>query len=406
VSTLPTFAGLWLGIFLQCLAAAAAVWAVTRRLIPNVSLPRALPCFAVMALATSVAWHAGQYMPDALTGPLILVGWLAALRDPAEDGAASLWLVAIVMALTHYTHLPLLLVVTVSTIVCSPASSRCLRSAFRRCSAAAVSVGAAAAILILANGAVLGRWNIAPMGPAFLFARLTEDGLTKPWLRDNCGKSAPRKLCEFRQHIPDDSQVLLWSGDSLYYAWIWYPPSDSARWAWVDSLSVANSGAIATRPMAFMSNSLRSGISQFASFQAMDDLCPRSCGGDRSGPIGRLKAFRPEAEAALRASRQVTGTMPLSLVRGVTTPVAALSILLLPVLFWAAVRRNDRLVMSLLTAIASALIANAILAGALSDVHDRYQSRIIWIVPFAVVLILVRWGQTFSRSRISLPGLK
>jgi hypothetical protein len=98
--------------------------------------------------------------------------------------------------------------------------------------------------------------------------------------------------------------------------------------------------------------------------------------------------------------------MPVFLVRGVTTPVAALSILLLPVLFWGAVRRNDTLVMSLLTAIASALIANALIAGAMSDIHDRYQSRIIWIAPFAVVLILVRWGQTFSRSRISLPGLK
>ena len=406
VSTLPTFVGLWLGIFLQCLVVAAAVWAVIRRLIPNVSLPTALPCFAALALATSVAWHAGQYMPDALTGPLILVGWLAALRDPAEDGAASLWLAAIVMALTHYTHIPLLLAVTVATIACSPANSQLLRSAFRRLSAAAVSVGAAAAILILANGAVLGRWNIAPMGPAFLFARLTEDGLTKPWLRNNCGKSAPRKLCEFREKIPDDSQFLLWSADSVYYAWLWYPPSDSARWAWVDTLSVANSGAIAARPLAFASNSLRGGIGQFASFQAMDDQCPQSCGVYRSGPAVWLKVYRPEAEPALRASRQVTGTMPVSLVRAVTTPVAALSILLLPVLLWGAFQRNDKLVKSLLAAVVSALIANAMLAGAFSDVHDRYQSRIIWIIPFVVVLVLARWGQTLSRSRISLPGLK
>jgi hypothetical protein len=90
----------------------------------------------------------------------------------------------------------------------------------------------------------------------------------------------------------------------------------------------------------------------------------------------------------------------------VTTPVAALSILLLPVLLWGAVQRNDKLVMSLLAAVVSALIANAMLAGAFSDVHDRYQSRIIWIVPFVVVLALARWGQTLSRSRISLPGLK
>lgn len=406
LSPLPTIAGLWLGILLQCVVVAAVVWAVTGRLVPNLSFLRALPFFAALALATSVAWHAGQYMPDAFTGPLVLTGWLASLRDPADDGAATLWLAAIVMALIHYTHIPLLLAVTLATIACSPASSGRLRSALRRGCAAIISVGVAAAILVVANGAVLGRWSIAPMGPAFLFARLTEDGLTKPWLRENCGKSAPIKLCEVREQISDDSQVLLWSGDSLYDSWIWYPPTESVRWAWIDSLSLANSGAISARPMSFVSNSLRGGISQFASFRTLDDLCPQACGDEKAGPAPTLKVHRPEAEAALRASRQVTGMMPVSLVRAVTTPVATLSLLLLPVLIYGAVRRNDWLMLSFLVAVLSALVANAMLAGALSDVNDRYQSRIIWIVPFAVVLVLARWSQTFSRSRISLPGLK
>jgi len=406
ISLLPSVAGLWFGIFVQCLAVAAAVWGTARCLIPKLSPMYALPFLAVFALATSVAWHAGQYMPDAFTGPLVLVVWLAALRDPSADGAAALWLAAIAMALMHYTHLPLLLGVAFTTIACSPAAGGALRSAFRRGVSALLSVGIAAALLIVANGSLLGRWNVAPMGPAFLFARLTEDGLTRPWLKDNCGKTAPRQLCDARAEIPNDSQVLLWSGNSPYTSWLWYPPSEQERWTWIDRLAAANSGAIAARPMAFADNSLRSGIRQFASFQAIDDLCPQSCGGEQSGPAAALKLYRPAAEAPLRASRQLVGTTPIALVRTVTTPVATFSLLLLPVLLWWAGRRKDRLALSLLMSVAAALVINALIAGAFSDIHDRYQSRIIWLVPLAAAVVIARWRQTFRRSRISLPGLK
>ncbi len=406
VSVLPTFTGLWVGIFGQCLVVAAAVWATSRRLLPNLTPFGALPFFALFVLATSVAWHAGQYMPDALSGPLVLVAWLAALRDPADNGAASLWLAAVFLALTHYTHLPLLLAVAVVTIACTPSAANPWRSAFRRGVATLSSVGIAAAILILANGSLLGRWTVAPMGPAFLFARLTEDGLTKPWMRDNCGKAAPRELCDSRAAISDDSQVLLWRNDSPYAHWLWYPPSDKIRWTWVDRLAVVNTGAIAARPTAFAANSLRGGFRQFTTFQAVDDLCPQSCGGDKSGPAAALNHYRPAAEAPLRASRQVTGTMPVALVRAITSPAAIGSLLLLPILLWCAGKRKDRLALSLLTAITAALIVNAMVAGAFSDVHDRYQSRIIWLLPFGTVVVIARWCQTFRRSRISLPGLK
>jgi hypothetical protein len=34
-----------------------------------------------------------------------------------------------------------------------------------------------------------------------------------------------------------------------------------------------------------------------------------------------------------------------------------------------------------------ALIGNAIVCGALSNPHDRYQSRLIWLAPFALALL-------------------
>jgi hypothetical protein len=48
----------------------------------------------------------------------------------------------------------------------------------------------------------------------------------------------------------------------------------------------------------------------------------------------------------------------------------------------------------LATIIIVAVIGNAAVTGALSNVEDRYQSRVIWLVPLlAGVLALVLWDR-------------
>jgi hypothetical protein len=71
--------------------------------------------------------------------------------------------------------------------------------------------------------------------------------------------------------------------------------------------------------------------------------------------------------------------------------VAAVALLLLPLAGWVAWRLRDRAALSFVTAIATALVLSAALVGALSDVHDRYQSRIVWLAPFALLALAIRW---------------
>jgi hypothetical protein len=50
----------------------------------------------------------------------------------------------------------------------------------------------------------------------------------------------------------------------------------------------------------------------------------------------------------------------------------------------------------------TALLANAFVCGAMSNPHDRYGARLIWIAVFAVVLVLVSLaGRLGSRSDIA-----
>jgi hypothetical protein len=52
--------------------------------------------------------------------------------------------------------------------------------------------------------------------------------------------------------------------------------------------------------------------------------------------------------------------------------------------------------------LSGALVVNAAVCGVLSGVNDRYQARLIWLVPLLAVLALCRLG--LFNSRVSEPA--
>lgn len=378
--------GLWLAILLQALLVAAVIVGVARALLPQA--PRRWLWLAALAPLTSLPWHAGQFMPDALTGPMILLVWLAARRDPGQPGTPLLWLLAGTMALVHYTHIVLFAVAAASTILLDRAPRA---AAFRRGLAAAAITLLAVAVLVVANGTALKRWTMSPLGPAFLFARLNEDGLIPRWLDAHCGRDAPAALCAERNRIAADSQLLLWRDPGGIVSRHIWKGERAERWQWVAMMDTANRGAIAEQPLRFLASAASGALRQFATFQALDDECPENCSSTASGIGFSLARHRPGTVALLHRSRQSEGTLPRTLVRAITTPIAALALLLLLPALAVAWRRRDRAIASLAGATVAALLANAALAGALSDVHDRYQSRIVWLAPFVLLLAWMRW---------------
>lgn len=389
--------GLWIAIIVQAALVAACLWAAARAL--RLHATKALAVVAAAAALTSLPWHAGQFMPDAFTGVVLLTAWLASTRDPADDGALLLWLAAILAALMHYTHMPLLLLAALASIAGQMLAGLPRRAALRRAVAAIVAVAVCAGVQLGANALVLKRASVSPMGPLFLFARLQEDGLIQPWLERHCGRDAPPELCAVAPSLPRDSQALLWDFErSPLGKMVFHPKSEAERWAWIERMDAANRGAIGEAPLKFIGGSLRGAAEQFVHFEAVDDLCPDSCR-DVSGGVGySLQRYRPETVAALHGSMQAQGTTPKGLIRAVTTPIAAVGLLLLPWMGWMAWRRGDGPALSLVAALAVGLVVNAALGGALSDVHDRYQSRLIWIAPMVSAMLAVRWRLLAKKS--------
>lgn len=391
--------GLWMALVLQITLVCAVLLLAVRRAVPDISPLSTFALIVSIAVLTALPWHAAQLMPDAFTGPLVLLVWLAMLRDPAASGVPLLWLGVVFLGLMHYTHIGLIAVVAVASSVVFATLKMPFVQVGKRLLAAAITIGLLVAGHIVPNGIRFDRWSVSPMGSLFLFARVYEDGLAPRWLERHCGRDAPQPLCAIRHSLPVDSQVLLWGGPaSPLNAVINEKVEDKESWKWIDMLHQVAIGSIREEPFTFAANSVRSTARQFIHFEALDDECPKCT-------VPDLIEMRPALGPKLRASRQLRDEIPKKPIRMVTNFIAGLALLSLLPLMEVARRKRDALALSLLASILGALIANAFMAGALSDVHDRYQSRVIWLVPLTVLLVAMRWDWLRTRfaSRLVRP---
>jgi hypothetical protein len=391
LSSLEPQLQLWLAVALQATLIATAILLVLRKMTPELSPAKAVAVVAALAVLTSLPWHSTQLMPDAFSGVCVLAVWLACQKDPSDNGSPSLWFAAYIAGLMHYTHLVVIVAAATATLLVQLLLCSAPRSTIaKRALAAAVVAVAILATQTTANGLFLKRWSPAPMGSAFLFARLHEDGIVQPWLTQHCPRGETPALCRAEPRLPHDSQALLWGNGSPFTRLAVPSRLNSEDQSFLAELRTASLGAILERPLQFGGNALREGSRQFVHFQVLDDECPEVCRTESSAVYGWFRDYRPSLIGPFLSSRQLQGSIPKTFFRSITTPVAALSLLVIPILFWLAWRRKDAMACSLLAAVFVALCANAFVTGALSDVHDRYQSRVIWLAPFAVLLAWLR----------------
>ena len=379
--------GLWMAIGLQAVTIALLLVAAARRLLPKAGPTKIWALAAVAAALTSLPWHASQLMPDALSGALVLTVWLAASRNISVPGTALFWLATVALALVHQTHVMIVATCAGVTFLVAALTGTSRTDLAKRVFAALLTIAAIIGSHTAVNGVAFGRWQASPLGGYFLFARLNEDGLIPHWMDRHCGRDAPKALCDLRSSLPRDSQILLWGdkGRSPLNDRINQDLGNPEHWVWVDMVSAAARQSLREEPLAFATNAFHATLRQLTRYQAADDRCPEHCGNMT------MFSWQPSFADPVRNSRQLKDELPKREIRLVTGLVATLGLLLLIPLIVIAYRRRDTPALTLLLTIIVALLVNAAIAGALSNVRDRYQSRIVWLAPFAAALLVTRW---------------
>ncbi|HEY4981328.1 MAG TPA: hypothetical protein VII24_05160, partial [Pseudolabrys sp.] len=104
-----------------------------------------------------------------------------------------------------------------------------------------------------------------------------------------------------------------------------------------------------------------------------------------------IERFTPQLVPAMRAARQQQGEVSFTTINRLHYPLALIAMALLPaIMLLAGAKTLPADIGELAAAVTFALLANAFVCGALSNPHDRYGARMVWLATFALALALLR----------------
>ena len=112
-----------------------------------------------------------------------------------------------------------------------------------------------------------------------------------------------------------------------------------------------------------------------------------------------IEKYTPQLVPAMRAARQQHGELSFTAINDLHYPPALIAMALLPVILGLAWRKAIPAPLGELAAtVALALLGNAFVCGALSNPHDRYGARMVWLAMFVAILALLRMTEPRQRQ--------
>ncbi|WOI56628.1 hypothetical protein [Palleronia sp. LCG004] len=346
-------------------------------LIPRGTLRRPLwMILSAMCLAavTTLPWYASYAMPDLLAATLVLFyAGLATRLDRAGWGwRVFLLAVGSFAVSSHYGNIPLAAGLAVIVVV--------LRLARGRLAAWHVAWAVLPILATLAlNSAGSqvsggGGSSIAPKRLPILLARSVADGPALDYLSGACPAGADLAICRLMPEIPGDVETFLWSDAGI-------------QGLDAEGLAAIRDEEIAILWHAFLAypgrqaEALLGNATRQLFEVGTDDLYP-ALRGDQE----EMRAYRDSFT-----------------ILAVFDPVVKLgTFLLCAFALWLALARIYTREEALALAVCLAgILGNAAIFGGLSAPVDRYQSRLVWVVP---ALALLAWSRHAAGRSIRHRG--
>lgn len=376
--------GLWLAALLQASIAAAAVFLALRLLVarPFVAALVALP---VLGVATPLSWFSGYLMPDLFAGLGVLAAALllgCAVRMQRWD--AIFWFALLAFALAaHTSHLA-----TAAALLATVVGVRlAVRHTVRERGVALVAAAIGIAVLAdLAFGVVVARLTGAsPIRPPMLTARVMQSETGRASLQAICARQH-FAVCAFVDRPPMTANDFLWSPDPVLGV---FSHADAATRR---ALSDEQMRLFALAAIEAPWDTLRELVTRCAMLLAVTDIPEfNHTAADRAyfaaklpSPIHDTFATTPSAMGRLPVA-PFQSLFLLGMIAGVIVAVLRL--------------RHDRDCVGVALVLGAGLLINAAICSALSGVEPRYETRMIWLVPFlGLVLAWRAAGQASHRT--------
>jgi hypothetical protein len=371
---------LWLVAIAQCAITAFVMTQFARAIRPTLSLWSLLIIGAVLCLTTGLPWYAGQIEPDCFVAIAPLALYLLAFHDASLGPwrRALLFLAAAVATASHPSHIGLAggLQAVVAAMRLAPRTwIEGIGLPRPKFLLAAASLVVAVMTVFAANYAFTREVFFSRSGAIFLEARIMEDGLIAPILDADCPQ-ANYVVCPYKDRLPSRADTWLWmANQSPFHKLGGFAKMEKES-------STLLSASLRRYPLENAIVALQDAVLQFVWFQTGDGIVPQEWVLNRE-----FKIAIPQQVSAYDRAYQQEGEIWFVPVNIVHVPVAILSLAALYMILRRVWMRRDWRGGVLPAFVLIALIGNAIICGVFSGPHGRYQSRIMWLPAFAVLLI-------------------
>jgi hypothetical protein len=363
----------WPALVLQ---AVAAVWiiALILRIHQFPTQRSALPAIvAMLAAVTALPWLASVLLTDIFAG-LAVLALHALVRLPdriSPRERVSLVLFIAFAASTHSATYAVLLGLMLVALVLTWRSPKLVPRMALPHGIAAVALGA---VLLLAGNYVVARliaWT--PGGYGIAFGRMLQDGIVTRYLNDHCPEPQLR-LCPYRKELPLDADEFLW-GNSVF--------DKLGRFTGLgDEMRTIVLGSLRDYPGLQLKSALIATARQLVTVGTGEGITT-----DMWHTYGIIERYTPRNVPAMRAAHQQHNELSFKLIDKIHVPVAWAAMAMLPfviLLGWRNAAFADLAILAGTSALS--LLGNAAVCGIISNPHDRYGSRIVWIAAFAVAM--------------------
>jgi len=370
--------GLWASIAIQAAAALAAV-SLTLRHLKLFSWPKLVLTAVTLGLASSLPFFTSFLLPDVFAGlALLAAANLLALGHRLTRWELVFWISILAAAVVfHPSHLAIVVVLLAAAIIARLLSTKISRAGIVALTLAAGIGFASEIVFALVVQKVLG---VQISRPPLIMARMVADGPGASYLYKKCPQVG-LVACEFVDRLPSNSDAFLWdtSPTTGIYATL---PIEKRRELGNEQFRFA-AAVLAYDPVGQITASFNDafqqlrmvGLSDFLS--AAETVFPR---------LPRVHAERMARSSLWRKD------FPIEIFSALTIFAAILSFVFVCVtliMHWKAVSVEQKIFCFV---ILLGEVSNALICGALSGPHERYQVRLTWLIPVvALLLCYERW---------------
>lgn len=341
----------------------------------------------LLSVVTTLPWLTSILLTDIFCGLGVFAIYLLLLRAD-RLGAWEKRGLFLLLAFSASTH-SATLAVCMGLLIVGTLISRFDRE---RIPSVRLAVGAGALALSIAlvlggNYLIAQRLAWTPGGFGIAFGRMLQDGLVKKYLDEHCPDPYLR-LCRYKDTMQQDADQFFWH-DPLF-----------DRLGGFDGLGQEMErialGATADYPLLQLKTALVASARQLVAVrtgEGVEDTLWHT--------YLVVRDHLPQLVPAMNAARQQQHpSISFTGINMVHYPVALMMMALLPLVFLLAWFEVLPTPLAELTGTAMlALLGNAVVCGAISNPHDRYGARIVWIAAFIVLLALARAIEQVRRAR-------